>query len=52
MTLRFNLVLRPSPCEIERFRDAVRELTAGGGAREAAERAAAERVFLVGRASA
>ncbi|MBB3950907.1 hypothetical protein [Aureimonas jatrophae] len=47
MTLRFDLVLRPSPCEIARFRDAVRELTIVGGTREAAERAAAERVFLV-----
>jgi hypothetical protein len=47
MTLRFDLVLRPSPCEIARFRDAVRELTIVGGTRAAAERAAAERVFLV-----
>lgn len=48
MTLRFNLVLRPSPCEIERFRAAVRERTAVGDSRDAAEHAAAERIFLVG----
>jgi len=48
MTLRFNLVLRPSPCEIERYRDAVRELLAETGDRETAERGAASRVFLVG----
>lgn len=48
MTLRFNLVLRPSPCEIERWRDAVRDLLPTLGSREAAERAAARRVFLVG----
>jgi len=48
MTLRFDLVLRPSPCEIERYRAAVRELLAETGDREAAERRAADRIFLVG----
>jgi hypothetical protein len=47
LTRRFDLVLRPSAEEIERFREEVTRLAAVVGDREVAESAAARRVFLM-----
>lgn len=44
---RYGLALRPSPCEIERFRDEVAALLPLMGSRAAAEAAAARAVFLL-----
>ncbi|RIY02663.1 hypothetical protein D3218_04695 [Aureimonas flava] len=47
LTRRFDLVLRPSAGEIGLFRAEAARLAAVGGDREAAESAAARRVFLM-----
>ncbi|WP_061933094.1 hypothetical protein [Aureimonas sp. AU22] len=47
LTRRFDLVLRPSAGEIDRFRDEAVRLATLVGDREAAELAAARQVFLM-----
>lgn len=47
LTRRFDLVLRPSAEEIERFREEAARLAAVVGDREVAERSAARRIFLM-----
>lgn len=47
LTRRFDLVLRPSAGEIARFWDEAARLAVLVGDRDAAERAAAEAVFLM-----